>query len=255
MKKKKENLYDILDKMRERPAMYTGEYSLTSIYHFINGFFAAHNNETNESPNFGRFNGFVSLFYGKYSTAGWKNLILADHYGNEHEAVIRFYELLDDFRKGVKYNSRSIVLSLLNASIADLETEKEHAKDLKDIAQLIGNQLHTAIYGGIIVWYDSIMKDIFLRVRDNEFLHNWVQKHAPSIVDYEYEIWSGSDGKVIATSCLTSNHLKKNIVVDDYQVLVKRFYAFDFEQDAIPVKEAFLAELSAKEEAKNSSTI
>ncbi len=151
MKKKKENLYEILDKMRERPSMYTGEHSLTSIQHFINGFFVAHNYNTNESPNFGKFHDFVGQFYGKYSTPGWKNLILSAHFGNESEALIRFYELLDDFRKGVKYNSRSIVLDLLNASIADLETEKEHAKDLKDIAQIIGSQLHTAIYGGIIV--------------------------------------------------------------------------------------------------------
>ena len=250
MKKKKENLYDILDKMRERPAMYTGEHSLTSIYHFINGFFAAHNNDTNELPNFGKFHDFVGQFYGKYSTAGWKNLILSDHYGNEAEAVIRFYELLDDFRKGIKYNSRRIVLKLLNAGIADLEENKEQAKGIKDITQIIANQLHTAIYGGITVWYDSILKDIFRRVRDNDFLHNWVQKHAPEVVDYEYELWSGSDGKVIATSCLTRNHPQKNIIVDDFQVLIKRFYSFDYE-DARDVKEAFLTELSDSEDIKN----
>ncbi len=250
MKKKKENLYDLLDKMRERPALYTGEHSLSAIYHFIQGYFAAHNFETNESPNFGKFHDYVGTFYGKYSTAGWKNLILADHFGNEAEAIIRFYELLDDFKKGVKYNSRAIVLKLLNACNAEVDGNKEHLNEIKPIAQIINSQLPSAIYGGIIVWYDAILKDIFARVNGNDFMTNWVQQHAPEILDYQYEIWSGSDGKVIATSCFSSNNTQKDVVKDDFQIFIKRFYAFDFEHDALPVKEAFLDELSTPEELK-----
>ena len=67
------NLYDVLDKIRERPALYTGEHSLSAIYHFINGFYMAHNQETFETPSFDGFNDFVGKFYGKYTTAGWKN--------------------------------------------------------------------------------------------------------------------------------------------------------------------------------------
>ena len=84
------DLYLMLDKMRERPGMYLGTTSITLMGAFIDGFRAANNYETSETPSFDNFNDFVGNFYGKHTTAGWKNLILADHFGNEIEALTRF---------------------------------------------------------------------------------------------------------------------------------------------------------------------
>jgi hypothetical protein len=94
----KDDLYDILDKMRERPAMYLGSLSITKLESYINGFFQGQNGETQEKPSFDGFNDFIDNYYNNFDVAGWRNKILAKHYGNEQEAITKFYELLDEFR-------------------------------------------------------------------------------------------------------------------------------------------------------------
>jgi hypothetical protein len=94
----KDDLYDILDKMRERPAMYLGSSSITKLESYINGFFQGLNGETQEKPSFDGFNDFIDNYYQNFDVAGWRNKILANHYGNEEEAILKFYELLDEFR-------------------------------------------------------------------------------------------------------------------------------------------------------------
>jgi hypothetical protein len=233
--------------------MYTGEHSLTSIYHFINGFYMACDNDTSETPSFDGFNDFVGKFYGKYTTAGWKNLILSDHYGNEEEALSRFYELLDEYRAGeIKYNSRAIVMKLLNAGLADLATISDHKSDLIALLQIISSQMNTAIYGKLIVWFDTILEDIFLHARDNDFLHNWIKTHAPETEFYEHELWSGSDDKVTVTTLIPSNHTQKDHVLDGFEVLIKRFFSISIEKSK-EVKEAFLAEQDTLIDARNTA--
>jgi hypothetical protein len=233
------NLYDILDKIRERPAMYTGEHSISAMYHFINGFYMAYNHKTFETPSFDGFNDFVGKFYGKYTTAGWKNLILADHFGNEHEALTRFYVLLDEFRAASKKpNSRTIIVKLLDKGIADLAEIKEHKTELKELLHLISSQLNTAIYGGISFWYDTILGDIFLNARGNNFLHNWLKTTVPELVFYEFELWSGSDGTCIETTLISSKAEQKNWILNPYEKLIQTFFALNLDK-ANEVKEAF----------------
>jgi hypothetical protein len=244
------NLYDILDKIRECPALYTGEHSLSAIYHFINGFYMAHNHKTFETPSFDGFNDFVGKFYGKYTTAGWKNLILADHFGNEEEALTRFYVLLDEFRStSNKPNSRAIVVKLLDKGIADLAELKENKTDLKNLLHLISSQLNTAIYGGISVWYDTILDDIFLKVRGNNFLHNWLKTTVPELVFYEYELWSGHSEVSEITTLIPSNYAQKGLVLDNFEVLINTFFASN-EEKAKEVKENFMATLNQKKSKK-----
>ncbi len=64
------NLYQTLDKMRERPGMYLGEATLTALSHFISGFYEGCNYEAEEQPSFDGFNDFVGNYYGKYTTEG-----------------------------------------------------------------------------------------------------------------------------------------------------------------------------------------
>jgi hypothetical protein len=248
----KENLYDLLDKMRERPAMYLGEASITCLEAFISGFNEGSNYEVPENPPFDGFNNFVGKFYGKYTTAGWKNLILSDHYGNEKEALDRFFVLLDEYRENPnKPNSRAIILRLLHVAILDFRAEDDHQrqKQIADLLHHVSNQLGDAIYGGISVWYDNILQDIFERASGNEYLHNWIKSNAPSTAQYEYELWSGSDGNVVITTVIPINHQQKEIVINPYEKLIKTFFAITHDK-AKEVKEGFQKELNLKEEQK-----
>jgi hypothetical protein len=234
-------LYQILDKIRARPSMYIGEHSISAVYHFINGFYMAHNYETYEAPPFDGFNDFVGKFYGKYTTPGWRNLILADHFGNEKEALTRFFVLLDEFRKmPQKPNSRAIVVKLLDKGIEDLAGSTEYRTDLKDLLHLISSQLTTAIYGGISVWYDSILDNIFSKVNNNSFLYSWLKANAPELDFYAYELWSASDKNRTATTLIPSLHTSKESVLKNYEVLVKSFFALNNEK-AKEIKDTFIA--------------
>jgi hypothetical protein len=249
----KKNLYDSLDKMRERPAMYLGSHSITRMESFICGFFEGSSHENPENPPFFEgFNDFVGKFYGKYTTAGWKNLILSDHYGNEKEALDRFFVLLDEYRENPdKPNSRAIILRLMHVAMLDFRVEDDHQrqKQIADLLHHVSNQLGDAIYGGILVWYDNILQDIFERVNGNEYLHHWIKSNAPSTVQFEYELWSGNDGKVVITTVIPSNHKQREIVIDPCEELIKTFFAINHDK-AKEVKEAFQKELNLKEEQK-----
>jgi hypothetical protein len=94
----KDDLYDQLEKMRKRPAMYLGSSSITKLEAFLNGFLEGQNGETLENPPFHKFNDFIDNYYQNFDVAGWRNKILADHYGNEEEAITKFYQLLEEFR-------------------------------------------------------------------------------------------------------------------------------------------------------------
>ncbi len=248
---KGDNLYQVLDKIRQRPAMYTGEYSLSSIYHFINGFYVARDHETHETPSFDGFNDFVGKFYGKYTTAGWKNLILSDHYGNEGEALTRFFELLHEFRETPnKPDARHIIHKLLHQAFMDNTLNSDQHQQVLDMLKPTSAELHGAIYMHILNWYETLLEDIFMRARDNHFLHNWIKTIAPETAFYEHELWSGSDGKVTVTTLIPSNHKQKDYVLEPFEVLIKRFFTIDNEK-AKEVKEAFLAEQDALIDARN----
>jgi hypothetical protein len=239
------DLYEMLDKMRERPGMYLGGTSITLMGAYIDGFRAANNYETSETPSFDNFNDFVGNFYGKHTTAGWKNLILADHFGNEIEALTRFYVLLDEYRADPKLpESRAIICRFLSVGLQDLVDEKGHEKSqIAALLQPITSQLYTAIYGGISVWYDTILQDIFDLAKGNKYLHDWIKKHAPTTVFYEYELWHGSNGKETNTTLIPSNRKQKAAVLNDFEVLVDTFFAIN-EDKAKAVKEDFLDNLS-----------
>jgi hypothetical protein len=248
----RKNLYDILDKMRERPGMYLGSHSITRLEAFICGFYEGSNDEVPENPPFGDFNDFVGKFYGKYTTAGWKNLILADHYGNEQEALDRFFVLLDEYRENPnKPNSRAIILRLMHVAMLDFRAEDDHQrqKQIADLLHHVSNQLGDAIYGGISVWYDNILQDIFERANGNEYLHHWIKSNAPSTVQYEYELWSCSDENVVITTVIPSNHQQKDIVIDPCEQLIKTFFAIN-QDKANEVKEEFQKKLTKMEEQK-----
>jgi hypothetical protein len=90
----------LLDVIREKPALYLGEHSLTGLWHFLHGFHSAeriHDLEAaSQMPT--DFHDWVAyrLHYFE-STSGWRRMIL-DQIPDERAALERFYELLDEHR-------------------------------------------------------------------------------------------------------------------------------------------------------------
>ena len=236
------NLYTVLDKMRERPAMYLGAASLTALSSFIDGFREGCNYENSEEPSFDKFNDFIGNHYGKYTTAGWKNLILANHFGNEEEAIKLFFELLDEFRQEEnRPSSRDIIYRLLHVAMLDFRAEDEHNRQsqIADLLQHLSNQLKETSKNGYSFEYDNILQNIFERANGNNYLHHWIKANAPETTFYEYELWHGDDGGCKITTVLRTNHQQKDIILDKCEVLIKTFFAINHEE-ANKVKEGFL---------------
>lgn len=90
----------LLDVIREKPALYLGEHSLTGLWHFLHGYRLAEQVHQIEAvrqlPN--DFHDWVAyrLHYFE-STSGWRRMIL-DQVPDERAALERFYELLDQHR-------------------------------------------------------------------------------------------------------------------------------------------------------------
>jgi len=89
----------LLDVIRVRTAMYTGERTLTAVYHFLNGYrFALDVYETAYSLLPLDFHDWVAYRLGFLaSTTGYRGMIL-EHFPDESVALDRFFELLDEHR-------------------------------------------------------------------------------------------------------------------------------------------------------------
>jgi len=99
-------IYDIMDGVRERPALYMGSKSITVLQNFLFGaVYTSHilgiddgYDEFSPIP-FRFFNDYVAHFYDYFeSTSGWMNIILNKNNNNEEASFDIFYMLLDMFR-------------------------------------------------------------------------------------------------------------------------------------------------------------
>jgi hypothetical protein len=101
--KQQYSIYDLLAKIRVRPAIYLGEWSLTRLRAFIDGYcYMAYERgiEPGDQPNFDGFHDWVAAKFGwRESTAGWCNIILQESNGDDRVALKSFFELIDEYRK------------------------------------------------------------------------------------------------------------------------------------------------------------
>lgn len=110
--------YKVLKQIEHKTEIWTGDFTLKSIYTYINGYSHALRdyNLIESNANFPTFNNWIANRLGFYeSTAGWVNMILAITIGlnpksiewlnfdekvsqNTHKkSVIKFYQLLEEF--------------------------------------------------------------------------------------------------------------------------------------------------------------
>ena len=100
-----DTLYDLLQKIRERPTLYLGEPSITFLNHFISGYaFGRREIEVGSTNCLAGFQEYVQKYYNTCLTKGWAGLIL-DHSSNQKEALEKFFELLDEH---IAYNFNAI---------------------------------------------------------------------------------------------------------------------------------------------------
>jgi hypothetical protein len=97
-------LYDQIDRMRQYPAMWLGEATLTAMWRFTDAYQFAlmqHGIDEHLDPPLGEFHDFCARYFQSASAAGWCRIILANHYGQEEEALGHFFPLFDNFRDRV----------------------------------------------------------------------------------------------------------------------------------------------------------
>lgn len=84
-------IYDLLEALSHRTAMYTGEHKLSNIKSFIDGYSFALNDEDERktfNSNFHGFHDWVAERFGfNESTAGWQNMILAIEMGLSPQTI------------------------------------------------------------------------------------------------------------------------------------------------------------------------
>ena len=92
-------IFNLINRIRRRPAMYIGYSSPTHLQSFLHGFtFERQIEATNELGELSNFNDWVAKKYNYYeSTSGWAYMI-EDQRGDKSEALHLFFELWDEFR-------------------------------------------------------------------------------------------------------------------------------------------------------------
>ena len=223
------NFRKMMEAIRKRPELYLSAPTLTNLHAFLNGYGLSNNMES-----FSYFNHFVGEYYGKYSTADWCNLILADHYGNEDEAWIRFFELYDAFfavtTENPIINSRKILHKLLYNTLTDIRFQS-HEKDDKTIF-ILTNWLHNlplkllnASKHPIQPSYDYILQEIFNDAQNNKGLRNLLLNNFEELKVCQYEIWKSDT----SSSLLPFGHAQKEMITEN-EILSETFLAISFEK-------------------------
>jgi hypothetical protein len=221
---------ELLEKIRVRPALYLGDSKITSLYHFLDGYFI-----NNSAPEFDGFNDFVSSYFGKYGTAGWKNHILAWCNGDEEQGLKLFFELYDEYLKNPdKPNSRAIVHRLLYLALIDFRAESDFKRQ-SQIADLLHNvplKLVSAAYSGIDWEYEMILQEIFEKTYQNSYLQHWIEANIKEIGYFKYEIWENETAKTL----IRTDNQQRDLLIESDAKLIKTFLAINPEK-ALEIKE------------------
>lgn len=164
---------------KERPERTVKHLRITGLWHYIHGYLEGRRFASIDdlSPPFRDFHDFVATYYLRSSSAaGWKNIILAEHYGMEEEAFNDFFRLFDLFRKKIKIeNSKKILFKLLDKLTfqqQDFSSPHELKKLLKDLSYLPTSLSEaTSQYS-----YDCIFTEVKEYAQTNKYFDNLLQE-------------------------------------------------------------------------------
>lgn len=96
------SFYEFLEHIRQRPALYLGETSITVFngyfYGFLEGSKLLENKEI--ATELRKLHDWVAMRLGCFEcTSGWKNMLLKSENGNEEKALKKFFIFLEEFKK------------------------------------------------------------------------------------------------------------------------------------------------------------
>ena len=192
-------IYDILDGVRERPALYMGNKSITVLKNFLDGAaYASHilgiddgYNDFSPIP-FRFFNDYVAQFYNYLeSTSGWANMILSENNGDEQASFDMFYTLLDNFR--------SIKISKMEKCVLTQEqinyhNENEYAP--KRILHNDFNQMEPLFKKPKTIYLVELSNNLgclcMIEGNDTSYLHSSLLTSRESAIEYFKRNFSGS---------------------------------------------------------------
>lgn len=192
-------IYDIMDVLRERFALYMGSKSITLLRSFLDGaVYASHilgiddgYNDFSPIP-LRFFNDYVAQFYNYFeSTAGWMNMILNKNNGEEETSFDMFYTLLDNFRS---INISKIQKCVLTQEQKNFHIVNEYAP--KRVSHNDCNRIEPlfidpkAIY--LIELSNSLGYLCMVEANKTIFLHSCLLRSRQSAIKYFKSHFSGS---------------------------------------------------------------
>ncbi len=98
-----EYLYEMVEKIKQRPGMFLGKCSITRLRAFLDGYMGSREDlglpPTREEIEFNDFPEWIQRRFKISSSHGWDSIILF-HSADERDALNNFFELFQQFRHG-----------------------------------------------------------------------------------------------------------------------------------------------------------
>ncbi|QHT70576.1 hypothetical protein GXP67_29950 [Rhodocytophaga rosea] len=122
-------IYNLLEKIKERPSMYLGEKRISSLRTFIDGYTFGlweYNIQTEEeTPPFVLLHKWVAKKFGWGQTsAGWNTILLNENLGDEEKALDQFFEILPEFMNVIPTRISRVKINEVNKSHYLIEGRK-----------------------------------------------------------------------------------------------------------------------------------
>ena len=100
--------YELINKIKQRPALYLGKCSLSQLQSFLDGYtFALRQADipvSQEEREFEQFQEWIEVKFSQPSTQSWSRIILF-YSEDERDALESFFELLNEFINEIKLSS------------------------------------------------------------------------------------------------------------------------------------------------------
>ncbi len=150
------NFYQLLDKIKTRPALYLGKRSIFSLQAFLDGYTFAYRQlaipVTEQEQEFAEFQNWIEKQFNRQSTKSWARIILF-YSEDESQAIDTFFELFKDFlqRESLPMLTQSFATSLPESSNKKqinylLENLSEEALDqVREFAESLHQQEKSAV--------------------------------------------------------------------------------------------------------------
>ncbi|MFB2894120.1 hypothetical protein ACE1CI_14515 [Aerosakkonemataceae cyanobacterium BLCC-F50] len=111
---KTEYLYNLLERIKERPGMYLGKRSITRLNMLLIGYSQARMElglpRTKQECEFDNFQEWIQERYNITSSHGWDSIILF-YSADERDALEKFFELFEKFRNGESPLPHKVVIN------------------------------------------------------------------------------------------------------------------------------------------------